>query len=401
MGRPASARANPRFESPAPPRRCQGRIRPAGRAQGANRSPCSPTRSSTSSNRNCSRPSGVAGAGRDLVPGDRCGDVGALPAAQGVRRDRGLGAGVLRPVEEDLAGPLGLGHRGGDLLRVLLLELLGHRPSPARVDSSGLSLPGSGGVEVQALAAAGDRLAPRGPARPARSRTSSATSQHSGRPAGSPGSRSMTSRFGLRGCPLRPTVHWWTCSSSAARLTSQVSVARSSTIGKTRWSPCLDSPARARGRHLRGAHPRRRTGGGVLLEERLVGDAVRPADPGDGAVLEVRQQDRRDLGVVVEHLALGGAGAGVEHLAEVADLERAALDVDVDLLPRGHQEPIAITGTRSWSSRGISRWMNQRGALTQPAVAPEPFTCRKIAPPRWRTCAWLNVVTIENSYCFG
>ena len=72
--------------------------------------------------------------------------------------------------------------------------------------------------------------------------------------------------------------------------------------------------------------------GDVLLEEAHVLDAVRPADPGDRAVLEVRQQHRRDLGVVVEHLALGGAGARVEHLVEVADLEGAALDVDEDLL---------------------------------------------------------------------
>ena len=44
----------------------------------------------------------------------------------------------------------------------------------------------------------------------------------------------MTRRFGLRGTPLAFTVHWWTCSSSAARLASQVSVARSSQIGKRR-----------------------------------------------------------------------------------------------------------------------------------------------------------------------
>src|SRR6187397_1981586 len=51
-----------------------------------------------------------------------------------------------------------------------------------------------------------------------RSRTSSATWQHSCRPAPSPGSRSMTSRFAPCTLPDLVTVHWCTCSSSAARL---------------------------------------------------------------------------------------------------------------------------------------------------------------------------------------
>ena len=238
------------------------------------------------------------------------------------------------------------------------------------------------------------------------SRTSSATVQHSCSPAGSPGSRSTTSRSALRGRPLRPTVHWWTCSSSAARLTSQVRVARSSMIGKTSVSPPLDpvlleEPREPVGRHRDGAHPRRRSGGDVLLEEAGPLHAVRPADPGHRPVREVRQQHRRDAGVVVEHLALGGAGARVEDLVEVADPQRAALDVDKDLgLGRAHR-PIAITGTRSGSSRAISPRRNGRGALTHPAVAPSPLTCRKIPAPRCRTWWELNEVTIEYSYCTG
>ena len=187
--------------------------------------------------------------------------VGPLPAAQGVRRDGGLGAGVLRPVEEDLAGPLGLGHGRGDQLRVLLLELLGDLLGQRR------------STRRRAAAAAGRRTGAGpccrwspawrpGPRSASASRTSSATWQHSCSPAGSPGSRSMTSRSALRGRPLRPTVHWCTCSSSAARLTSQVSVARSSTIGKMRVPSLLRRGPRAGGRHLGGAHPRRRAGRG-------------------------------------------------------------------------------------------------------------------------------------------
>src|SRR5689334_13039403 len=44
----------------------------------------------------------------DLVPGARGGGVRREGAAHRVGADRGLGRGVLRPVEEDLAGPLGL-----------------------------------------------------------------------------------------------------------------------------------------------------------------------------------------------------------------------------------------------------------------------------------------------------
>ena len=43
-------------------------------------------------------------------------------------------------------------------------------------------------------------------------------------------------------------------------------------------------------------------------------------------------------------------------------------------------------------------WMNRRGALTQPAVAPRPFMCRKIPAPRCRTWFWLKAMTIERSY---
>ncbi len=55
-----------------------------------------------------------------------------------------------------------------------------------------------------------------------------------------------------------------------------------------------------------------------------------------------------------------------------------------------HQRPIAITGTRAGSSRTIAERMNQRGAETQPAVAPRPLTCRKIPAPRWRTWSRLK-----------
>src|SRR6478672_818923 len=204
------------------------------------------------------------------------------------------------------------------------------------------------------------------------SRTSSATVQHSCRPAGSPGSRSTTSRSALRGRPLRPTVHWWTCSSSAARFTSQVRVARSSTTGKVRVSA---PPSRA----------------DRAAREPVVGTVT------------VRTQEGVPAGTFFsKKLALGGPGARVEHLVEVADPQRATLDVDEDLrcLGRAHR-PIAMTGTRSASSRAIRPRRKGRGPLTQPAVAPDPLTCRKIPAPRCRTWWELKLVTMEYSYCTG
>ena len=43
--------------------------------------------------------------------------------------------------------------------------------------------------------------------------------------------------------------------------------------------------------------------------------------------------------------------------------------------------------------------MNTPGALTQPAVAPEPLTWRKIPAPRCRTWDRLKSVTTEMRYC--
>ena len=178
----------------------------------ANRSPWSATRSSTSSKRSCSSPSGSSAPASTSSQVHRRGDVRLLAAAQGVRRDGGLRAGVLRPVEEHLAGPPRLGHRRGDLLRVLLLELLGdllgQRGGPV-----GVELAGQGGVQVQALAAAGDRPGVEvALGELVADQQGDLRSTPSAR-RGSPGSRSMTSRFGLRGRPGLLTVHWCTCSS--------------------------------------------------------------------------------------------------------------------------------------------------------------------------------------------
>jgi hypothetical protein len=68
-------------------------------------------------------------------------------------------------------------------------------------------------------------------------------------------------------------------------------------------------------------------GGDPLLEEALALDPVRITDPGQSTVVEVRQQRRSDPGVVVDDLALGEAGLGIEDLVEVRDRQPAAVDL--------------------------------------------------------------------------
>ena len=201
----------------------------------------------------------------------------------------------------------------------------------------------------------------------------------------------MTSRSALRGRPLRPTVHWCTCSSSAARLTSQVSVARSSTIGNVRVSPCLDDAAREPVVGTVTVCTHDGVPAGVFFSKKLMsstpcGQRIRVT----ARSCEVRQHRRRDLRVVAEHLALGGAGARVEHLREVADLEGPALDVDHDLCllellaggSSAHRDHRVRGPCRACPSASAG---TARGTLTQPAVAPAPLTCRKIPAPRCRT----------------
>ena len=50
----------------------------------------------------------------------------------------------------------------------------------------------------------------------------------------------------------------------------------------------------------------------------------------------MRQQHRRDARVVVDHLALGEAGLGIEDLVEVGERQRPPVDLDLHALRRRH-----------------------------------------------------------------
>src|SRR5690606_24504871 len=74
-------------------------------------------------------------------------------------------------------------------------------------------------------------------------------------------------------------------------------------------------------------------------EELLALDAVHPALAGHGPPAQVREHDLGDLGVVPDHVRLGGPGAGVENLVEAAQAQAAALDDDVRPLGHGARPP--------------------------------------------------------------
>src|SRR5690606_31627988 len=66
----------------------------------------------------------------------------------------------------------------------------------------------------------------------------------------------------------------------------------------------------------------------AMLVERLARDAVRIALHHERAVLDDRQDERRDLHVVPQEIALGQTLRGPEDLLQVADVERVAVGQD-------------------------------------------------------------------------
>ena len=84
------------------------------------------------------------------------------------------------------------------------------------------------------------------------------------------------------------------------------------------------------GGHRHGLYPVGPVGGRLLLVEVLLVDPVRVALEGERVVPEVRQQHRRDARVVVDHLALGEADLGIEHLVEVRKSEGLPVYLDLD-----------------------------------------------------------------------
>ena len=124
--------------------------------------------------------------------------------------DRGLGGVVLAPVDEHLPGSQLALHLADHQVRECPFQRLRQSPCvvrglPARASTSAPAL-GRPAAGARRAACPSIRSSPvAAPARARRSiwRAISATSAHSSRPAGGPGSRSMTSRSGSSGSPDR------------------------------------------------------------------------------------------------------------------------------------------------------------------------------------------------------
>jgi hypothetical protein len=86
--------------------------------------------------------------------------------------------------------------------------------------------------------------------------------------------------------------------------------------------------------HLRGLDPRRPVFRRALLVEELRVHAVGVALHRQRPVFQVRQQHRRDLREIIDHLALGEAGVGIEDLVEIRQPQLVPADGEGNLLAR-------------------------------------------------------------------
>ncbi len=219
----------------------------------------------------------------DLRPGARGGDGRSPAAAQRVRSDGGLGGVVLAPVHKDLPGPQALGHGGRHQRRHALLQLLGHPPGQHH-DAVAADRLGQRHVQVQSLAAAGQRKDPQARCRPSDSRTAWATSLSADMVTPSPGSRSNTRRLAGPGRPSAPKRHCGTWTSSAACWAIQASAGG---VVDDR----VDGGARLV-HHGAAVQPGRRGLGQCLLEERRRLDAIGPSLSGGRPAGDVRHHHR-------------------------------------------------------------------------------------------------------------
>jgi hypothetical protein len=268
-----------------------------------------------------------APAGLHLVPADRGRDRGALPGAQRVGGDGGLGPVVLAPVDEDLAGAQHLGHPRHHPARLIAFEPFGEGAGPVAGLLGGHA--GDRGVQLQALAAGG--LGQRREAlglqqRPQVLRHPAAVHDVGWR-AGIQVEDQQVGPTELGHPPLR---HVQLQAGQVGRPDERGQVVHHE-VGYRGAAA-----ARAVRGDLGGADPARAVFGDVLLEEGLAVDALRVALQGQRTAGDVRQQDVRDPLVVVEHLGLGEPGLRVQDLGQVGQGQRPPVDLDGDLGVRAH-----------------------------------------------------------------
>ena len=292
----------------------------------ASRSPRSSTRARTSSAVKVSSCSSSAASTSSHVSGVEA--VGRARPRSEYGRDGGLGGVVLAPVDEDPVAPLRLGHHGGHPVRGLRGQPLGQRLGVARRRAGVVGADRA--VELHALRPR--RLGERG---------QPVLVQHRAQPDGDPGAV-HDGRAGpgievehqpVRGIAHRPVrdrplrnVQFERGEVGSPHQRGQVVQQR--VVDGAR---ALAGPGTAGGQ-LDRAQPVRCVRGRVLLVERFRVDAVGVADERHRPVHQVRQQDRRDPAVVVDHLALGEPVRRVQHLVQVGQSKPPVADLHRDPL---------------------------------------------------------------------
>ena len=276
----------------------------------------------------------------ELLPRPRSGDVRVRTAAQRVRRDRGLRAVVLAPVDQHPPAADRLLHAADDHVGVIgfdgLRQLVGDRRSGFAALAGRQCR-----VELDALASARHRKRIQAHV----TEDVACPSRHLGA-FGEPDTRTRVEvEHKAVGIPPRslgrepPLRHVQLEARDLREVHERGHVADQRVVLRA-----------ARVRDRQAVHP---VGGAaleVLREERLLGvllgaHAVGPALAGHRPPGDVRDHRRTDAGVVVDHLALGRARLGVEDLVEVRDAQSPAADADELLL--------LSTRVRSTPCRGI------------------------------------------------
>src|SRR5699024_10732173 len=106
-------------------------------------------------------------------------------------------------------------------------------------------------------------------------------------------------------------------------------------------------------------HPAGCAGGGVLFEKRRAGvgggaHAVNPPFPGCGAARCMRHQEFGDARVILDDIAFGRPGLGIQHLIEIGDLDPMSVDADGAGLGATHLSPTRQASPHSTSPHSTS-----------------------------------------------
>ncbi len=288
----------------------------------------------------------------EFCPGARRGDVGVRAAAERVGRDRRLRAVVLTPVDENFPRARSSRHLTDDEVGMVGLDRARELPRDGAGRVAGLSSV-EARVEVDPFASAGDREG----VEPDVLEDRSGPPRHLGAlDETDPGPRIEVEHETVGVLPFAvareaPLRHVQLQTRDLCEVDEGGQVVDEGVVLRARGM--IDREA---------AHPGRSARLESLGEERFARAGIRshsvgPAFAGHRAVGDVREQQGSDPRVVVDHLALGGAGLGVEHLVEVRQTQAATADAHRLLRHRPSVERGRWRVPRGLRARGAGfRW---------------------------------------------